>query len=128
MNEISGNTCPACEYKLGKPGKPVTRGGETHCLDCGNSWKQYGDATSRSAATEKRSGPLFSRPANPMHDAEPVAMEKPHDPIIYPDVEVSQTSAIHSSSFALPAILVVMVLLISGVVGKEAVQPARPTS
>jgi len=32
-------SCPNCEFEKGKPGRPVLRGENIHCLDCGTSWK-----------------------------------------------------------------------------------------
>jgi len=37
------HTCPSCEYERGASGNPVRLGDKVECLDCGNSWKEFGD-------------------------------------------------------------------------------------
>ncbi|MEM9278135.1 MAG: hypothetical protein AAGA76_06150 [Pseudomonadota bacterium] len=41
MNAKSTPSCPTCEYERASPGKPVSRDGKMHCLECGNSWKEF---------------------------------------------------------------------------------------
>ena len=37
---INTNACPACEYKYGTRGRPVSSHGSLVCLSCGNEWKE----------------------------------------------------------------------------------------
>ncbi len=39
------SACPACEYRQGGSGRPVLKDGTMHCLECGNSWKEFSSVT-----------------------------------------------------------------------------------
>ncbi|MEM8648960.1 MAG: hypothetical protein AAGF54_00365 [Pseudomonadota bacterium] len=44
--EIASNAvsaCPSCEYEKNSPGRPIQEGDHLKCLDCGSTWRQYGN-------------------------------------------------------------------------------------
>ena len=43
VNKPESQACPSCEYERASRGKPVLRDGKMHCLECGGSWKEFGN-------------------------------------------------------------------------------------
>ncbi len=54
-------SCPTCEYHHGTSGRPVTGSDKITCLDCGNSWKEFG--ATRETAQKSIPAPVSNKPA-----------------------------------------------------------------
>ncbi len=116
MKEISKNTCPACEYERGVPGKPVSTGNETHCLACGNSWKEYGNVLALEEIAGEKPALLFSPAAKLDYHSKTPPEHEPDNQITYPEAETTFTQSPSKPWFAMPIVACIAAILGIGVI------------